>query len=220
MAPRGCNIFTAQSLGRGRASQRARLEAPRATGVVLLEILLGILHHFGHHHGRRALLVGQRAHRVRRLPELLALRPRAVSWLAAAPAPTLRVLLHSCRAQPALGAALATDVELQATLWELAASSRPVDDATSIRAAESDVAPLLALHLLAVLLAHGAQQTTQQTRSEAVQAALPHVPSLSRLLVPLQHAQEASPAAAITPFSSWREPEGVPLTGCPPLAIK
>ena len=111
--------------------------------------------------------------------QLLALRPRAVSWLAAAPTATLRVLLHSCRAQPALGAALATDAQLQTALWACATSS---DGASSASAAES--APLLALLLLALLLAHGAQQTIQQTRSEAVQVALPHVSSLARLLVP------------------------------------
>ena len=113
--------------------------------------------------------------------QLLALRPQAISWLAAAPVPTLRVLLHSCRAQPALGSALATDVRLQGALWELATSLHPIDGV-----------PLLALLLLSLLLTHGAQQTTQRTKSEAVQVALPHVPSLARLLAPPSSSDETA----------------------------
>ena len=129
--------------------------------------------------------------------QLLALRPRAVSWLQAAPSATLRVLLHACRAQPALGASLATDDRLQTALWALATST-PANGAVaslseidvSEGSAEpapipvAETSPLLALLLLALLLAHGSQQTTQSTRSEAVQVALPHVPTLARLLVP------------------------------------
>lgn len=49
--------------------------------------------------------------------QLLAVRSRSVGWLEACPLATLRLLLHACRAQPALGAALATDERLQMALW-------------------------------------------------------------------------------------------------------
>ena len=139
--------------------------------------------------------------------QVLALRSRALSWLRTASLPALHLLLHTCRAQPALGAALATDVQLQRSLWPLAiraisgasepaggaagepaggAAGEPAGGAAGEPAGgvacepgAAEASSLVALQLLSLLLAHGAEQTTQQTRSEALQLALPYVSSLA-----------------------------------------
>ena len=135
--------------------------------------------------------------------QLLAHRAHLVSLLVTEPAQTLRLLLPACRAQPALGAALATDERAQALLWEFAGYTRSqhtfcehdclcdsrgasanhqgsskatLQPAFAAEATTAASVQLRSLLLLSLLLSHG----SRQTRSVAVACALPHSSELAR----------------------------------------
>ena len=134
--------------------------------------------------------------------QLLAHRSRVVQWLQVAPLSTLRVLLHACRALPALGAALATDAQLQTAIWRLLSPSSEAGARaqryTGTVATETRISVnwvdesegvdervgLIALLLIALLLAHSSQQAVSRTESKAVLVALQHVTLLAQTLAP------------------------------------
>ncbi|KAL1527882.1 hypothetical protein AB1Y20_009258 [Prymnesium parvum] len=103
--------------------------------------------------------------------QLLAWRSRAAQWVSQSPLPTLRLLLHCSRAQPALAAALATDELLLQALWERVPMKRE---------AEAHDCRLPALLLLAALLSHGCLRPS----SVAVQLALARLADLTLLMEP------------------------------------